>query len=409
MTDKIDTLKEYAPLVKSLAALGFGALGGDSPKSRGIATGLAKSAEKDVRIRQLMDESAKEQAEKDAKAKAESDEKDLKRRLTVANSLKGEQKNNAYDMLGIWDSLRIDAIDVSGGDVPLDLTEIKSMREQVNAPNSGYTDLQKNIINLKFNNALNFAANGDNQNARISIDRAISEMEPAKNYKGFDADGNFQYSTSEADLLNGGFIYGSYSASQQASETKQFKAAVAPLVNMVNALVKRSIFSEDNEDTGKETDHLKILREGAPIVRKINYKAAGLESPTAADMNTPFPRWLQDSYDWEAAVKFINSVVGPLPENMGRREVLGNFIGANIEAIWELAEASRSEDGGYKSNNVTPKKKKTSDEKSDRIATQVSDLKGVDQSNQAEVTKLLKDNGYTPTEIKSIFSQLGWK
>ena len=60
--------EKYAPLLKSVAAIGLGVFG-DSAASRGIATGLANSAQNDIQVRDLLAEETRKKNLADIKAR----------------------------------------------------------------------------------------------------------------------------------------------------------------------------------------------------------------------------------------------------------------------------------------------------------------------------------------------------
>ena len=422
--NNLETLEAFSPIVKSLAAVGFGVFG-DSPRSRGIATGLARSAQKDINVRAALDEARREKVLADIKARQEKTKQALALMWKTAQSIESLTARAKYLDLGVdlgdgqksyWEHAGIARPESLGSD-PVTLEfNTKELIDILDDENSPYNDFTIAIVKGHLANAENLA-DTDPHGARVEYDKAVAVMNDLPEKKTyFSSDGTRVFDTAK-NAFDSGHVFKSHAAAMNAKSTEQYDKAVSPLKTALNKITDR-FYNQKTNSWGEpvKMDYGKLFMDGGAISRKMNALAAGLDSPPILNMNIPFPEILQDSYDWEAAFTFIRNMVTSGSElDFNDYDVLHDTLYANKETIWHMSEKKRSEDGGYKSKDVT--RKPSSTEKtpptkaappSDRVATAVAQLQGADPSVKPAVRKRLKDKGYTPSEIKSVFERLGW-
>jgi len=348
-----EQFEKYSPLIKSLAAISIGAFS-DSPVARGIGTGLASSAQDDIRIRQIQAEAQREKNLADIAARQKANKEALSLMWKVGQEMESPVATmKYYDQVGYWDAAGIARPENLGTEeAPLEFDTAKFL-DTVNDPVNGYDEITQSVVAGHFANAEYYSSNGKNALAASEYNKGVGAMERPAEKVFWNSDLTAGKFSSEGDAFDAGYVYGSSTEARNVTSTKLFKDTTAPLIAGMNSIAtkfhKPGVDWDGNPIVVNEQE---LFMQGGLMARKVNAWSGLLDSPPIPSQSTPYNEYLSDSYDWEAGMDFVKAYTGPL--DFADNGVFKAFIVQNIDTIKATAEKARSLNGGYTSKMPSP-------------------------------------------------------
>jgi len=354
------TIAKYSPMIKAVAALGFG-LASDSPMARGISEGLAKSAISESERRVVQEEYRREQNRLNMEAQQKKLKTELDLIWKVGTAIddpiarwKYFEQTGYYGKAGIMAPAMPDAPDTGA---PMDFSATDKF-----VKDSDMTDLQKSLYGSYKATALHLQSIGDFDGAAVAQNRALEAIKEPDKVVMWKNDKEYDVFDSKAAAAEAGYPYTSRASAAGVSPADQYIKDAQPLVEANDKLVKdftTNMLKHGSVDvwgTAPVYDYYENFILGADNAMKVNALAGINESPPLVSYNTPFPNLLLDSYEWQAAGDMLRSMdLGGLdfsdPEAL--RQVISDpeFIGR----VKATAEEMRSEDGGYEIKQTVKK------------------------------------------------------
>jgi hypothetical protein len=343
--------EKFAPLIKSLAAIGVGAFG-NSGMSRGIATGLANSATEDIRVKQLMDEARREQTEKDIKARQEQTKLRFDTIYKIWNGIKDPKAKALYadnmnlpalgeELLGT--SFQLPATPASPKGLSIDT---RAIRTSINAITDPATKARAEVYYGVMQQAI---AGGKGAVASLNMERLNGVLTPTlKTYYKEDGSGAEDFPDAKT-AYDAGYPRSTYPGVDTNDPAKDGKEDLKKQVSEINqateALEIKSFVKYDNETVNyvKAFENIGSKISGALLL------AGGLDV-NVPTISSPFPGTIDGPYHLLAASNFIKGVVTNALDNPGLSERLGTMPGIeqvikdNISTINQMAEDLKAAD-----------------------------------------------------------------
>jgi len=338
--------EKYAPIVKSLAAIGVG-LAGNSGMSRGIATGLAASAKEDVRIKQILDDERRKQTERDIKARQDQLKLQFDTMYKVWNSLDSEKAKSLYaEQTNFWNiAEKYVGTDITVPPSPeapegLDVN-LGAIRNDINVvEDPGH----KAHLEVLFGSLQKFVTEGDATAASIASERIYKSLNPTpKTY--FKADGsgarNF---TDGKTAFDHGYPLTSYPTSTKDVDTNDkydLKIRTKNIDSDSDKLKSSSSIVYDNETV----NYVKGFQNLSADIESALLLANNIENGTPPRLNeSPLPGVVNGPFEILAAGQLLTRIVNGAEGYPGAIEKLGTMAGIedvikdNIGEVLQISE-----------------------------------------------------------------------
>lgn len=404
---KID---KYAPIAKAIAAIGVGAFG-NSPAARGIATGLASSAQQDVRIKQLMDEQERKDRVAEMKARTAKLKQSADFMWQTANAMESVEARNMYlenvgyeDIVSEITGMQFELPESFAADTELlefDATPFKEAIANIEDPQ------QQALAKASLTGMIRSASVGDVKEFRMNQQNFQDVTAEPELIQVFDENNNVAYVENIEDAPDG-YIFKTPSRTERTLDENQIQVMNKYIkVSDKAANIYKSALADDMKRW--DTNFIQLWDEMQASNEKL-ISLATFQGKDPAIVMSPYPGIIDGAYEIYTASKMIKAAIstGAIPitaDNENNEQAIREYVKSNQAEIKSRAGEMYGDDSGKSVTVVKPKKSAPA---KDRVATQVADLQGVDKSNKSVVRKRLKDNGYTPSEITAIFKQLGW-
>ncbi len=360
--ERLNKILEYAPLVKSIAAVGVGAFGGESGKTRGITRGLVNSAENDIKARQLADIARREQTEKDIKARQAKLKETFDITYKISTGIDDSYTRMLYNkntgLLALGKELygsqfMLEATDAHPKPAMFDVDFFEAEIDAIQDKNVKADAL------FYLHNAI---AAKTEQERRLNYEsmREVMEPKPESYYRPGSIVPEFFRTQIEAEKA--GAIYKEPQGDKDKDANDDQKVTVNALISKANSTSGKINTLLNKIDDGffdATVDIREMIRQGAAEQKKLLHATRnGDFNPLRVD--SPAPGYIEGSYEIIAAAQVLDELDREFKE-AGKQEehsittgpVIKTMLKLNKDRILQVAEELRAADEGREPVDVS--------------------------------------------------------